>query len=80
MSSQLEVDLEQSIQNESVLNKIRNDLLFRELSDMKIKLVPISSGSAAIADTEKMDQIGMQHKKMAGLEMEMYSMYEAAER
>ena len=34
MSSQLEVDLEQSTRNESVLNKIRNELLFRELSDM----------------------------------------------
>lgn len=79
MSSQLEVDLEQSTQNSTLLNSIRKDLFCSELSDMKIKLVPISSGSTVIADNEKMDQIGMQHRKMAGLEMEMYAMYEAAE-
>lgn len=79
MSSELKVDLEQSTQNDSVLNKIRNDLYFRELSDMKIKLIPISSGSAVISDTEKMGQIGMLHRKMARLMMEMYVMCEAAE-
>ncbi len=79
MSSQLEVDLEQSTQSKLIIDEIRNNLYCSELADMKIRLVPVSSGSAVIADADKMDQIGMQHRKMAGLEMEMYAMYEAAE-
>ena len=45
---------------------------------MKIKVEPISSGSAVIADEDMMQRIGLQQRKMAGLEMEMYSLYEAA--
>ena len=74
----LQVDLEQSTENRELLNNIRHDLYSSALRDMSIKVAPISSGSAVIADDEIMEKIGTQHRKMAGLEMEMYSLYEAA--
>lgn len=78
LSRELEVDLEQLSESQDVLEKIRHNLYVSELSDMKILLAPISSGSAVIADEIIMDSIGIQHRKMAALEMEMYSLYEAA--
>jgi nucleoside phosphorylase/CheY-like chemotaxis protein len=78
MSRQLEVDLQQSTENIAILELIRKDLFCTELGSMAIKVAPISSGSAVIADKQLMERIGLQHRKMAGLEMEMYSLYEAA--
>ncbi|WP_155487276.1 hypothetical protein [Vibrio alginolyticus] len=76
--SDLTVDLDQSQESYEILNDIRHGLYDSALANMKIRFSPISSGSAVIADEEMMRSIGMQHRKMAGLEMEMYSMYEAA--
>ncbi len=74
----LKVDLEQSAECKKTLNAIRNGLFDTELGAMKVIVAPISSGSAVIADEGMMKEIGNQHRKMAGLEMEMYSLYEAA--
>lgn len=78
LSRYLQVDLEQSTENLSLLNKLRSDLYDSALRNMTIKVAPLSSGSAVIADEEIMKNIGSQHRKMAGLEMEMYSLYESA--
>ena len=75
---ELKVDLEQSEENPQLLDMVRHGLYASELADMKIAFAPISSGSAVIADEDMMRAIGTQHRKMAGLEMEMYSLYEAA--
>lgn len=74
----LHVDIEQSCNNPRSISYVREGLFATELATMKIRLAPMSSGSAVIADQEMMQRIGMQHRKMAGLEMEMYSLYEAA--
>ncbi|KKY84094.1 hypothetical protein OA44_05915 [Enterobacter cloacae] len=78
LSRSLEVDLEQSAEDGEIRELIRKNLFKEELSSMRIILAPISSGSAVIADEKIMEEIGMQHRKMAALEMEMYSLYEAA--
>lgn len=78
LSRDLQVDLEQSSDSEYLINNIRSGLYSSALKNMKIKIAPISSGSAVIADKDMMNKIGMQHRKMAGLEMEMYSLYESA--
>lgn len=75
----LEVDLQQSSENDSILDSVRQGLYNTELQNMKIRVSPISSGSAVVADEEMMKKIGLQQRKMSGLEMEMYSLYEAAE-
>ncbi|KZY33844.1 hypothetical protein A3754_12350 [Alcanivorax sp. HI0083] len=74
----LEVDLSQFIQGEDLKKKIRKGLFFEKMNDFDIILAPLSSGSAVISDNKKMQEIGEQHRKMAALEMEMFSMYEAA--
>lgn len=79
MSRQLEVDLLQSAEKDIVLNAVREGLYCTELGTYKIRVAPISSGSSVVANQETMQQINEQHRKMAGLEMEMYSLYEASE-
>lgn len=78
ISRGLQVDLEQSSENIELINNIRNGLYNTALKSMKIRIAPLSSGSAVIADSDIMKKIGLQHRKMAGLEMEMYSLYESA--
>ncbi|EKN3392564.1 hypothetical protein ACHZG5_001518 [Yersinia enterocolitica] len=78
LSRSLQVDLEQSSENPEVLNTLRKNLYNSSLKNMQIKIAPLSSGSAVIADSEMMKKIGIQQRKMAGLEMEMYALYESA--
>jgi adenosylhomocysteine nucleosidase len=40
---------------------------------------PLATGSAVIASTERMGEINLQHRKMAGLDMELYGVYKAAD-
>lgn len=74
----LRIDLEQLSQKKGFLEQIKAGLFESELKESRILFGPISSGSAVVADTKKMREIGLQHRKWSALEMEMYSMYEAA--
>lgn len=74
----LRVELEQFSQKAGFLAMLKGGLYETELKDSGVKFGPISSGSAVVADAEKMTEIGMQHRKWTALEMEMYAMYEAA--
>lgn len=78
LHNSLKVDLEQSSESIDILSAIRKDLYNTYLGNMQIKIAPISSGSAVIADNARIMQIIGQQRKMAALEMEMYSLYEAA--
>jgi len=72
------IDLEQMAQKKGFIDSLKVGLFDAELKDSKVVFGPISSGSAVVADAKKMTEIGMQHRKWSALEMEMYSMYEAA--
>jgi adenosylhomocysteine nucleosidase len=74
----VKTSLELFIENSKLDDSLTMGLYESELKNFKVSLVPLSSGSAVIADERKMQEIGEQHRKMAGLEMEMYSLYEAA--
>lgn len=74
----IKTDIAQWIEDPSYVNKFKAGLFDTELKKSSLRIVPISSGSAVIADDKKMQEIGLHHRKMAGLEMEMYAMYEAA--
>lgn len=78
VSNELRVHLEQLAENGEMLALLKAGLFDSELKESGIHLGPISSGSAVIADIAKMQEIGMQHRKWAALEMEMYAFYEAA--
>ena len=74
----LRIELEQFSQRTGFLAALKVGLYYTELKDSGVKFGPISSGSAVVADADKMAEIGMQHRKWTALEMEMYAMYEAA--
>lgn len=78
-SSELTSYLKQSTEDTQLLEYVKSGLYQTELKDSSIKYAPITSGSAVIANKDKMNGIGEQHRKAAGLEMEMYAMYAAAE-
>ncbi|WP_425254580.1 hypothetical protein ACPJXG_13720 [Janthinobacterium sp. NFX145] len=78
VSSQIRTLLEQLIEDKAFLSNLKAGLFDTELKTSKLTLGPISSGSAVVADEARMAEIGIQHRKWAALEMEMYAMYEAA--
>lgn len=78
LNSVLKTELEQFSEQSSLLDKIKAGLYESELKSSSIRVAPVSSGSAVIADENRMKEIGGQHRKWAALEMEMYSLYEAA--
>jgi nucleoside phosphorylase/CheY-like chemotaxis protein len=78
VSNGLRVYLEQAVENKDLLGSLKNGLFDTELKDSGMVFGPISSGSAVVADISKMLEIAPQHRKWAGLEMEMYAFYEAA--
>jgi nucleoside phosphorylase len=78
LNSVLKTELEQFSEQSTLLEKIKVGLYDTELKNSTIRVAPISSGSAVIADEKRMKEIGGQHRKWAALEMEMYSLYEAA--
>jgi nucleoside phosphorylase len=78
VSNDLKVPLEQICENVEFLESLKSGLYNSELEESRLRLGPISSGSAVIADISKMNDISVQHRKWAALEMEMYAFYEAA--
>ncbi|MGQ7298834.1 phosphorylase family protein [Marinobacter nauticus] len=79
ISQTVRTGLAQRIEDSDFVGSLKSGLFDTELNRSVVRLVPISSGSAVIADSDMMARIGEQHRKMAGLEMEMYSLYEAAD-
>jgi nucleoside phosphorylase len=41
------------------------------------RIVPFASGSAVVASTDRIKEIADQHRKMAGIDMEMYGVYKS---
>lgn len=78
LNAVLKTELEQFSEQSTIIEKIKIGLYDTELKNSTIRVAPISSGSAVIADENRMKEIGGQHRKWAALEMEMYSLYEAA--
>ena len=78
INNKLKTELKQFMSNQSNIDKIKSDLNRTELEDFSIHCKPISSGSAVIQSESKLKEIGIQHRDMFGLEMEMYAFYEAA--
>jgi len=78
LDNQIKIELEQFVERKGEITKLKEGLFDTELKSLEVIVGPISSGSAVIASEAKMKEIGMQHRKMAGLEMEMYALYEAA--
>ena len=78
MKPYLKTELEQWAEQPAFLKSLKSDLFETELKNSTILVAPVSSGSVVVADAARMAEIGHQHRKWAALEMEMYSLYEAA--
>lgn len=78
LDSSIKTELSHFISNEQIISKFKEGLYCSELSVSGVVLGPLSSGSAVIADEKKMEEIGLQHRKLKAIEMEMYALYEAA--
>ena len=71
--------LDQLIASDVKGAKYKEGLLEDSIRFESIVIAPMSTGSAVIASSERMEQVGTQHRKMAGVDMEMYGVYKAAE-
>jgi nucleoside phosphorylase/CheY-like chemotaxis protein len=78
INHELHTHLRHFISSPEVLDSIKLGLFDTPLKQSKLRISPISSGSAVIADEKRMKEIGVQHRKLAAIEMEMYSLYEAS--
>lgn len=75
----LKVNIQQLIEDGSLLKSVMSSVsLPEEFSNVEIIMGSLASGSAVIASREKMKKISEQHRKIVGLEMEIASLYEAA--
>ena len=56
----------------------KGDMMNDLITDGNIALLPTTSGSAVVSSEEALKRIGEQHRKVAGLDMEIYSVLQAA--
>lgn len=70
-------ELAQLIDHEAV-NTIYDDLTIGDEYSRGLCMQPMVSGSSVVADASMVDEIGLQHRKVAGIDMEMYSIFRAA--
>lgn len=70
--------LEQLIKPDNFGKDIRYDMGINDLNNRKIMLVTHASGSAVVAEIGKRTEIEKQHRKVASIEMEIFSLYRAA--
>jgi nucleoside phosphorylase/CheY-like chemotaxis protein len=65
--------------DDQVLAKIRTDWPGDKPDcPLKIRVGPLASGAAVIADQDRLKQVGEQHRQLLGIEMEAYSIFAAA--
>lgn len=78
IDNQLFLELRQFTCKDGIREKLADELEYFESKAFDFRMGPMSSGSMVIASEDVMKGIDEQHRKMCALEMEMYSMYEAA--
>lgn len=74
----LKLELQQFIEKEENIALIKSKLYVSELRESKIILAPIVTGSAVVANSSSIEEVLEQHRKIAGLEMEMSALYESS--
>ena len=74
----VQTELKKLSENNEILKHIKQNLYDKPLQNSIIKIAPIASGSAVIADKQIMVLISEQHRKLSGIEMEMSAVYASA--
>ncbi|HBC08571.1 MAG TPA: hypothetical protein DC046_13480 [Rhodospirillaceae bacterium] len=72
------VNLSSFIERDGLIDKLEAGLeCARPQIKNKPKIAPLASGSAVLAQAEKVTFVAEQHRKAAGIDMEMYGLYRA---
>lgn len=79
LETNIKTTISQFFAEDKLGHKYKKDLPQTELNSQQITIAPFTSGSSVIASDEKLADIGIQHRKVAGLDMEMYGVYQACE-
>ena len=74
----VQTELKKLSEDDKILKHIKRDLYDTPLKNSIIKISPIASGSAVVADKQVMNLILEQHRKLSGIEMEMSAVYASA--
>ena len=69
----------QLIEDDPCGKQWRLDLGFDELLGCKVIVAPMASGSQVVADSQVIEKIKEQHRKVAAIDMEMFGVYAAAQ-
>lgn len=77
LSNWVQTELSQLLENEAIF-EIYDGLTIGDMYSRNRFMQPMVSGSSVVADSSMVDEIGMQHRKVAGIDMEMYSIFRAA--
>lgn len=77
-NTEVKTTLKQISRDANFISDIKKDISNEYISDSRILFAPMVSGSAVISDILEMERILEQHRKLAGLDMEMAALYEAA--
>lgn len=64
--------------DQDIVHTIYDGLSIGEEFSREFCMQPMVSGSSVVADASMVDDIGLQHRKVAGIDMEMYSIFRAA--
>jgi len=70
--------LSQLLADPITLNVLRSGLISDDKICETATMQPLVSGSSVLADASAVDELGLQHRKVAGVDMEMYSIFRAA--
>jgi nucleoside phosphorylase len=71
-------ELAQLLADTPAMEKLQEGLTPDDVFKHDETMQPLVSGSAVIADASAIDTIGLQHRKVAGVDMEMYSVFRAS--
>ncbi|WP_233118901.1 hypothetical protein [Aggregatibacter actinomycetemcomitans] len=78
INDDVQTELKKLSEDEETLKYIKQDLYDTPLKSSVIRIAPIASGAAVVADKQVMDSILEQHRKLSGIEMEMSAVYASA--
>jgi adenosylhomocysteine nucleosidase len=70
--------LSQFLANSQAMESLHDGFIADDVFKYGETTQPLVSGSSVLADASAIDEIGLQHRKVAGVDMEMYSIFRAS--
>ena len=78
LSESVRLRLKATIDKVRLMDELETDIsATRPCARSSPRIVPFASGSAVVASTDRIGEIADQHRKIAGIDMEMYGVYKS---